>query len=86
VSYRGGCFLHDFSLTALRTFTGVDPAEVSAALTHRAFGDSCDDMVTENLLFDLSPLKKQFQNTFHLESGVVEVHLRGIDPPLTYRF
>lgn len=57
VTYSGGCAQHDFELCWEGEFLTSDPAQVHFWLLHEPHGDACKKLVTEERVFDLSPLK-----------------------------
>ena len=60
VSYGGGCRNHEFQLIAT-SFMESNPVQVNILLSHEDNDDPCDMWITEDLGFDLSPLKKSWQ-------------------------
>ena len=62
VSYNGGCKKHLFSLTAKDNFKEIENAyEINLKLFHNSNSDNCKKIVTEELFFNLLPLKTEFQ-------------------------
>jgi hypothetical protein len=62
VSYNGGCKKHVFSLTAKENFKEIENAyEINLKLLHNSNSDNCKKIVTEELFFNLLPLKTEFQ-------------------------
>jgi hypothetical protein len=62
VSYNGGCKKHLFSLTAKKIFQQIkNTYEVQLKLFHNSNRDNCKKIVTEELFFNLLPLKAEFQ-------------------------
>ncbi|TVP40372.1 hypothetical protein [Candidatus Nitrosocosmicus arcticus] len=57
VSYIGGCKTHEFILVADK-FLDLQPTRIHLNLSHDDNGDKCKRIVTDNLVFDLSPLAK----------------------------
>lgn len=57
VSYIGGCKTHEFNLVADKFLDSQDKS-ISLNLSHEDKGDRCKRIVTDNLVFDLSPLSK----------------------------
>jgi hypothetical protein len=68
VSFGGGCETHYFDLVAHGGFRESQPVQVSAFLSHDGNGDTCEALLTEDLVFDLSPLKAAYQDVY----GVAE--------------
>ncbi len=63
VSYKGGCREHGFDLLA-GSFLESNPVQVDVMLSHNAHGDTCGELISEELAFDLSPLKYSYQKTY----------------------
>lgn len=57
VSYIGGCKTHEFNLVAQKFLDSQDTS-ISLNLSHDDKGDRCKRIVTDNVVFDLSPLVK----------------------------
>jgi hypothetical protein len=56
VQYGGGCEQHDIALCYSPSFGDSDPPHVDTRFLHDANGDTCEALITETLVFDLSPL------------------------------
>ena len=85
VSYGGGCADHVFRAWADDAFRMTDPVGLAIAITHDAHGDACERWVTEDLRFDLTPVRKAYQE----DTGVIRLLLDPAPPDdgdLTYRF
>ena len=57
VSYSGGCEEHEFALWTTPEYAESIPAQHGLILTHNGNGDSCEAAVSQELRFDISPLK-----------------------------
>ena len=88
VSFSGGCKGHDFALIASRGFMESDPVQINVLLSHDAHNDLCEAWITEDLAFDLSPLKEAWQQAYQQTSGTIIIHLEGGEESisLTYDF
>ncbi|NOG47772.1 MAG: hypothetical protein HND50_21215 [Calditrichaeota bacterium] len=64
VSYSGGCEEHEFGLFAGKAFMKSNPVQAQVILAHDGNGDSCEAWITETLNFNLSPIKKVYQNSY----------------------
>lgn len=64
VSYSGGCREHHFKLFGSRSIIKTNPPQAEIYLSHNSNGDMCEAWITENIKFDLSPLKNYFQQNF----------------------
>ena len=60
VSYEGGCEKHRFTLYSTGPIIETHPPATDAWLSHDARRDTCQRAVREELDFDLSPLKTEF--------------------------
>ncbi len=57
VSYGGGCRDHKFDLEFADAIMMMDPPRLQATLLHDADNDPCEAWLTEDLAFDLTPVK-----------------------------
>ena len=87
VSYAGGCRNHEFLLRASRSFQVVaDSVRLEVALIHNANGDPCEAYLTEQIRFDLDPVKRLYQRVYRRDAGTVYLRLDGHSGPLVYHF
>ncbi len=86
VSYTGGCGEHQFTLVAAPGFEESDPVQAMLQLFHNAGGDTCEAIVTETLLFDLTPLKEAWQESYGQEAGTMTLNLAGAPESIRYQF
>ena len=87
ISYGGGCRDHVFTLVAATTFEGSSPVALQVSLAHDADNDPCEAFLTEEHHFDLTPIQAMYHITYQEESGVVVLHLEGVEnDPLVYSF
>lgn len=89
VSYSGGCKKHEFTLVTGTAFLESDPVQLSVAIFHNANGDTCEAYPTEEYHFDLTPIKKMYQNAYQVQAGTVKLNLKGAPegtPALIYEF
>ena len=56
VSYSGGCAEHSFRLIGSPVLTKSLPPQRAMKLIHINNGDQCKKMITDTLLFDVTPL------------------------------
>lgn len=76
VSYSGGCSEHTLDLIGNTNFEGRLPAvQNQILLTHDSNEDACEAYITRELTFNLTPLKKQYQDTYKTEHGQVALNL-----------
>jgi hypothetical protein len=62
VSYSGGCKNHQFSLVTKKDFQNMKNIhEINLQLFHNSNKDNCKKIVTEELFFNLLPLKTKLQ-------------------------
>lgn len=85
VSYSGGCETHQFTLVASNVFLESDPVQLAASLAHDANGDSCAAWVTEDWDFDLTPIKRMYQDAYRVDAGTIVLRLNEA-PDLVYQF
>jgi hypothetical protein len=96
VQYGGGCKTHAFQGVAWGGWMESHPVQVRLFLSHDAFQDPCDAILTEDRFFDLGPLRRAYQESYGTGTPgtttlviVLENH-SGSHPPwaksLPYRF
>jgi hypothetical protein len=90
VSYAGGCRPHYFRLVSTK-FMGEKPLQVNAQIFHFSNNDPCDSWITEEIEYDLSPLKVlYFQENEKLKGKIminlVDVFASHENAPLVYEF
>ena len=85
VSYSGGCRKHEFVLTA-GAFVESGPIQLDLVLTHDANGDTCEAFPTEQLRYDLTPIRERYRGAYGRDSGTVHLRLDQSPAPLVYRF
>ena len=86
VSYSGGCRNHEFVLTAAAAFVEADPYQLDLVLTHDANNDRCEAFPTEQLRYDLTPIRELYRGAYGRDSGTVHLRLDQSPAPLVYRF
>ena len=90
VQFGGGCRTHDFYLVASSLFMESEPPQVNVLLSHDGHGDLCRAFLTEDLAFDLGPLKRKdlegFTGAPGTESGSLILRLEGHDEPIRYDY
>ena len=86
VSYGGGCADHYFSLIGSTTFMESFPVQMNILLSHNANGDNCEAFFMKDLVFDLSPIKNLFQQSYSETSGTVILNLDGSNDSISYQF
>ena len=87
VSFGGGCRTHEFTLVASNVFLESDPVQLHASLAHEANDDLCRAWLTEDRDFDLTPLKRLFQNAYQADAGTLILRLDAApEPGLVYAF
>ena len=88
VSYGGGCRDHEFTLVLADAFMMTDPVRLRATLAHEANDDPCEAWLTEDIAFDLTPVRKLHGDGGH-QGGTVVLMLSladGTDRELAYVF
>ena len=86
VSYAGGCEDHLFTLDASGAFLESDPVQLEVSLAHDANNDSCERWVTQDYLFDLSPLRARYREEYQQASGAIVLRLDAASDDLLYEF
>jgi hypothetical protein len=87
VSYSGGCRNHEFVLRAPRSFqTMSNSVLLEITLIHDAHDDACEAFLTDQLRFDLLPIKRLYQQTYGRDTGTVFLRLNDHSGSLIYRF
>lgn len=86
VSYSGGCKDHPFTLVVSDKFLESFPVQLHASLAHNANDDTCEAYPTENYRFDLTPIKKMYQEAYRQEAGTVILRLKDAPGELIYEF
>jgi hypothetical protein len=85
VSYGGGCEEHIFQLIAT-SFMESYPVQVNILLSHEDNDDPCDMWVTETIIFNMLPLKKSYQRSYHEEFGTIIMNIEGWNESINYDF
>ena len=86
VSYAGGCKEHLFTLVSSSEFLESNPVQVVVVLAHHANGDTCEAWITQDYLFNLTPLKVRYQEAYQQDSGVIVLLLKDAPEDLVYEF
>lgn len=86
IGYSGGCEDHDFALVGPTTFMESNPVQTIIVLSHDDHNDPCDAWLTEELSFDLTPLKELWQQYYQQESGTIIIWLEEFEEPIIYEF
>jgi hypothetical protein len=84
IRYGGGCRVHRFALLVDSAFRESHPVQVSARLAHDADGDLCRALLSEDLRFDLAPLRRHYQEGYGPGPGAIAIFLEG--RRITYAF
>lgn len=88
VQYGGGCAEHTFSLMGPLTIPAGDPTPITAYLHHDANGDACEALITQDLIFDLTPLRDRWKNVTGKTFGTIALTIfdlhSGQVGPMTY--
>ena len=80
VSYTGGCETHAFTLVADPMFLESFPVQMRVSLAHNANGDTCQESITEDHTFDLTPLKEAYQKGYRTDEGTIVSRLKDAPP------
>ena len=85
ISYGGGCEEHVFVLITT-SFMESYPVQVNVLLSHEDNNDPCDAWITEEMIFNLLPLKKTWQEQYNKKSGTIIMNLQGWEESISYEF
>jgi hypothetical protein len=85
VSYSGGCEEHIFTLIAA-AFMESNPVQVNVLLSHEDNNDPCEMWITQDLFYNLKPLKRAWQRAYNKISGTIIINLQDYDETLYYNF
>lgn len=78
VGYGGGCETHEWSLCwPDQSFMESEPVQVSLEIFHGGPADMCEAYLTEELEFDLGPLKQAWKDSYGDGPGVILVGVAG---------
>ena len=81
LSHSGGCAAHDYALWATPVTLRSEPPQKVLALTHDGHGDMCEALITQEVHFDLTLLRK-----IHPELERLVVRLENWDQQFEYVF
>lgn len=80
VTYGGGCRSHRMDLVGWGGWLESNPVQLNALITHDDGDDPCDAVVTEERVFDLSPLARAWVDAYGAPPGPIRINLRLWDP------
>lgn len=86
VQYVGGFEEHEFELIGTNKFMESEPVQVNILLSHNANNDSGEALITEELTFNLTPLKEAWQQAYQRDSGTIIIWLEGLEESISYEF
>ncbi len=75
VSYGGGCATHDFEAVAWGAWLESFPVQINVFLSHDSMDDPCDAWLSENLQYDLGPLRAAYGSAYGSGSATVIIRL-----------
>ena len=78
VRYGGGCEEHDFLLVNYGGFMESWPVQTKVLLSHDNKGDTCKALITQELKFNLTPLKLSYWALYPGSEGIIVLQI--IDP------
>ena len=84
VGYGGGCAEHEFQICWDGGFLESNPVQARLDLLHRGNNDGCDAYLTEELSFDLAPMRSAWQESYGGGAGTMILRLG--DASATYAF
>jgi hypothetical protein len=77
VSYSGGCAVHDFQYCWTGEFLESFPVQVPTSISHDGHDDPCDAFPSEELTFDLLPLRAAYEAGYGVGPATIEINLDG---------
>lgn len=86
VEASGGCEPHEFAYCWDGLFLESFPVQIHTQISHDGNGDPCEAIVSETLEYDLTDLKKAYQDGYKTQNGEIVIHLSGWDASLSYVF
>ncbi len=57
IQYGGGCKTHEFQLFSTKGIYKSNPPQADVFLSHENNGDTCEALISDTLVFDLTPLR-----------------------------
>ncbi|MCB0711577.1 MAG: META domain-containing protein [Ignavibacteriae bacterium] len=78
VQYSGGCEEHKFSLVGPETIPSGDPTPITLYLQHSSKPDPCLAYISNDLTFDLTPLKERWKQVTGKSSGEILITLNDL--------
>lgn len=86
VTSAGGCENHTYSVFWDGKFRDDHSPSVELFIVHDDNGDICEALVSDQVLFDLSPVKIAFAENASVDHSMeISVTLKGKDKTITYR-
>lgn len=78
-SYSGVCELSDFSLISSGVLAKSGPPQMTFYLGNNTKNETCGQITSDTLLFDLRPLKEHYLQWSGGESGVISIRIDGFE-------
>lgn len=85
LAYSGGCADHEFGMCWDGFFAESEPVQITSFIAHESHDDKCAAVPSEQLVFDLVPLKEAWQAAYGSENGEITINLAG-SAPILYTF
>lgn len=82
VRYAGGCAAHRFDSSWWSGFRESYPVQADVGLVRDAGGETCTDLITETLRFDLVPLKEAYRAGYQTTHGKIGIGVRSFQKPI----
>lgn len=86
VTYGGGCTRHRFALFAERGFMESWPVQSLVVIRHDAGGDLCRALLTRDLRFDLTRLRRAYVQSYGAQHATIILRIRGYPEAVRYDF
>jgi hypothetical protein len=91
-THGGGCETHEFAAVASGGWMESSPVQINVYIAHESRDDPCRALLSPQLRFDLSPLRRAYQNAYGTQPGELVIRLTEAAPMghapilVTYRF
>jgi hypothetical protein len=75
IVYGGGCRHHSFELQNTKPFQPSDTSTMKAQILHDAHGDTCEQLISRTLQFDISEWTRAHSTLTNQNSGTFQIHI-----------
>ena len=86
-SYSGGCEDHEFVIFCSGKFTADAPFSTDILISHDAHNDTCEAMISEEVIIDIAPIKNVFRRQHPKEEArSINLAFPGKNRNVSYEF